>query len=208
MQTVTLLHSRNLILAATAALLAGCAAQPRLPSPPPQTPQQQPQPEQHKPGQAKPLPPRQQPQISQPQQPQHNQESQQAGQGEHAGNVARSPADISSPAVLALLDTADTLAQAGHMGRAASTLQRALNIEPRNPFVYQRLAAVRLVQGRPDQAEALAHKSSSVAPQNPFIQGTNWQLIAKARQTAGNEAGYHKAMRKVKLYRTRAAAYK
>ncbi len=68
----------------------------------------------------------------------------------------RTAAEASSPAVISLLGSADTLANGGHMDAAAATLERALDLEPRNPFIYQRLAAVRLAQGQTDQAEQMA----------------------------------------------------
>lgn len=109
---------------------------------------------------------------------------------------------------MALFGTARTLAQAGHLKRAAATLERALNIEPRNPFVYQRLAGIRLAQGQIAQAKAWAHKSNSLAVGNPFVRADNWVLIAQARRMGGNQAGYHKAMTKVQKYRLQSARYK
>src|SRR5699024_3014427 len=131
---LTLTYSRPALFAAVAmtALLAGCAGT----QPPTRT---QPEPSQP-PGQVTPLPSGQRPQV--------NQQQQQAPGEAEKPLPPSSPKEISSPAVMALLGTADKLARAGHFDRSASTLQRALNIEPRNPFVYQRLAAVRLAQGQ------------------------------------------------------------
>lgn len=101
--------------------------------------------------------------------------------------------EVSSPAVMSLLGSADTLAKAGRMDAAASTLERALNLDPRNPFIYQRLAAVRLAQGQNGQAEQMAKKSNSVSDHNPFVESSNWKLIAEARKQSGNKRGAKKA---------------
>src|SRR5690625_118353 len=75
----------------------------------------------------------------------------------------RSAAEISSPAVMSLLHSADKLAKAEQWDGAASVLERALNLDPRNPFIYQRLAAVYAAQGHYGQAEQMAMKSNSLA---------------------------------------------
>lgn len=192
---MTSLHTRFPVFVAIGVLLAGCATGPRMPIPQPE-PRPEPRPS-DEPGQVTPLPRDRPPEISrQPRRPQPSRP-----------RPPQSPGEISSPAVMALLESADTLARAGHMKRAAAKLERALNIEPRNPFIYQRLAAVRLAQGQLGQAQALAHKSNSLAVGNPSVQADNWVLIAQARRMAGNQAGYRKAMAKVEKFRVRSAAY-
>lgn len=119
----------------------------------------------------------------------------------------RNASEISSPAVMSLLGSADTLAKSGHMDAAASTLERALDLDPRNPFIYQRLAAVRLAQGQNGQAEQMAMKSNSVSNNNPFVEASNWQLIAEARHSAGNTQGASKAKAQAVNYRQSAAQY-
>lgn len=173
----------------TLAVLAGCAAQrtsfpppDRIPEPPP-------------PGTATGLPPSQPPQVSRPPVVAEPPEAM----------PPRTPEEASSPAVMSLLGSADTLARAGHMDRAAASLERALNVEPRNPFIYQRLASVRLAQGQTGQAEALAHKSSSVAVGNPFVRASNWTLIAEARRVAGDTSGAREATARANEYRRQSA---
>lgn len=112
----------------------------------------------------------------------------------------RSAEQVSSPAVRSLLGRADTLARNGNMDLASSTLERALDLEPRNPFIYQRLAAVKLAQDQPGQAEAMARKSNSVGGNNPFVRADNWQLIAEARRAAGDAAGASEAAAQAKNY--------
>ena len=114
----------------------------------------------------------------------------------------RSAQEASSPAVLSLLGRADTLARNGNMDMAAATLERALDLEPRNAFVYQRLASVKLAQGQGGQAEAMARKSNSVAGDNPFVRADNWRLIAEARRVGGDRSGADEAMQRASSYRS------
>src|SRR5699024_4293022 len=130
--------------------LAGCATQAPHRLPPAQEQQQPPAQR----GQVTPLPPRQQPQIVQPTRP--NRQS-------NRPLPPNQPSDISSPAVMSLLRGADKQMQTGDPSRALAIFHRALGIEPLNPFIYQRLAAVRLAQQQYGQVEALASKSNSLA---------------------------------------------
>src|SRR5699024_12705678 len=113
---------------------------------------------------------------------------------------------VSSPAVMTLLQASDKQVRSGNLSRAGAMLQRALGIEPRNPFIYQRLAAVRLAQQQYGQVEALASKSNSLANNNPFIQADNWALIAKARAESGDTAGQRQARARAKQLRLHSAA--
>lgn len=95
----------------------------------------------------------------------------------------------SAPAVLALLDRADQQYAARDLDAAAVSLERALRIEPRNPRLWHRLAAVRLDQGQLDQAMQLAAKSNSLAGYDRSLQLRNWRLIASARYAKGDIDG-------------------
>ena len=95
----------------------------------------------------------------------------------------------SSPAVLALLDRADQQYAARDLDAAAASLERALRIEPRNARLWHRLAAVRLDQGKLDQAIQMAAKSNSLAGYDRGLQARNWRLIASARQAKGDIEG-------------------
>lgn len=119
----------------------------------------------------------------------------------------RSAAEASSSAVMSLLNNADKLAKAGHMDAAAATLERALNLDPRNPFIYQRLAAARAEQGNYGQAEQLAMKSNSLAHGNPFVETKNWKLIAAARRAGGNNQGAQQAKARAVNYQHAASKY-
>lgn len=114
---------------------------------------------------------------------------------------------ISSPAVMSLLGSADTLAKAGHMDASAATLERALDIAPRNPFIYQRLAAVRLAQGQTGQAEQMAMKSNSLSNNNPFVEAGNWRMIAEARRSSGDSQGAGQASARAANFSDAASQY-
>lgn len=109
------------------------------------------------------------------------------------GDYPRSPEAVSGPAVLRLLEQGRAEVAAGRPEQALAALETALNIEPRNPFVWQQLASTHLAQGLPDQAEHKAQRSNSFARGNPWIEAENWRLIATARQARGDLAGARQA---------------
>ena len=109
----------------------------------------------------------------------------------------RNPEAVSGPAVLRLLDRARGELGAGRPEQAIAALETALDIEPRNPFIWQQLASTHLAQHLPEQAENKAQRSNSFARGNPFIQAENWRLIAAARQERGDLAGARLAREKM-----------
>lgn len=109
----------------------------------------------------------------------------------------RSPEEVSGPAVLGLLEQAQSSLAAGRAEQAVASLEVALDIEPRNPFIWQQLAGAYLQQNLPDQAENQAHRSNSFARGNPYIQLGNWRVIAAARQARGDAAGAELARERI-----------
>jgi tetratricopeptide (TPR) repeat protein len=99
-------------------------------------------------------------------------------------------------AVITLLNNAQSLAAAGRMDEAGENLERALRIEPRNPVLWQKLARVRLVQGRYRQAENLAAKSNVFSGRNRYLRAENWRLIGEARSRQGDLQGARSAFEK------------
>lgn len=112
-----------------------------------------------------------------------------AREAPEAPPLPRTAAQASGRAVVALLDQGEQLAAQGDYVHAAAAVERALDVEPRNPFVYHRLAELRLKQGQLDQAQALARKSNSLAGRNNYLRATNWQLIARILGAAGDPVG-------------------
>lgn len=92
-------------------------------------------------------------------------------------------------AVIALLDQAQTDNESGRREAAGSLLERALRIEPRNPWLWLELAQLRLAQGQYAQAITLAGKSNSFAGRDSLVQAANWQVIGQARVALGDTAG-------------------
>lgn len=110
---------------------------------------------------------------------------------------ARSAEEVSGPAVINLLDRARGDLAAGRVEQAVASLETALQIERRNPFVWQQLAAAHLRRHQPEDAEIVAQRSNSFARGNPYIEVENWRLIAAARSARGDRAGAEQAREKV-----------
>ena len=90
------------------------------------------------------------------------------------------------PAVQGLLATANDHLRAGRLEEAASSLERAQRLAPQSATVYQRLAEVRLQQGRTLEAEQLARKGLSYAQGNAQ-QAALWYLVAEAAERQGKQ---------------------
>ncbi|MFV0455038.1 MAG: tetratricopeptide repeat protein [Pseudomonas sp.] len=101
--------------------------------------------------------------------------------------------------VLALLTTAQQQQGGGDLNGAASSLERAQRIAPREPQVLYRLAQVRLAQGDAVQAEQLSRRGLSYASGRPALQASLWELIAQARERQGNSAGAAQARERAKV---------
>jgi hypothetical protein len=101
--------------------------------------------------------------------------------------------------VLALLTTAQQLQGSGDLDGAASSLERAQRIAPREPQVLYRLAEVRLAQGDAAQAEQFARRGLSYASGRPALQASLWNLIAQARERQGDAAGAAQAREQARV---------
>ncbi len=104
-----------------------------------------------------------------------------------------SPPPSQNSAVVSLLEQAQSLSAAGQLDQAGASLERALRIEPRNPLLWQRLAAVRIDQQQYLQAENLAKKSNALAQGYHNLRRENWLLIARARSLNGDDEGSREA---------------
>jgi tetratricopeptide (TPR) repeat protein len=74
---------------------------------------------------------------------------------------------------------------AGQYPQAALALEQALRIEPRNAWLWHKLARVRVQQQRYHQAVQLAAKSNALS-RDRRLQAANWLLIADAYDGAGD----------------------
>lgn len=98
--------------------------------------------------------------------------------------------------VISLVKAARASLRAGRTDQAGASLERALRIEPRNPWVWQGLSALHIVTQQAEQAESEAKKSMSLGKRNPYLDVENWRLIAEARKLRGDKAGAEQALRK------------
>jgi predicted Zn-dependent protease len=127
--------------------------------------------------------------------------------GEAAAIAAVPKSDMSgNKAVIALLDRAQTDNDSGQREAAGASLERALRIEPRNPWLWLQLAQVRLAQGQYEQATTLAGKSNSFAGHQSRVQAANWQVIGQARVAQGDSAGAEQAFKLAKEFAQQAKA--
>ncbi len=99
---------------------------------------------------------------------------------------------FSSP-VESLLNESRRLQGEGDLAGAVASIERALRIEPRNAYLWNRLAHLRMDQGQGQRAEELAAKSTSLAGADSNLKSDNWRLIAKVRRGAGDEHGAARA---------------
>jgi predicted Zn-dependent protease len=99
----------------------------------------------------------------------------------------------SSPVALAFLKDADKYTTAGDSDRAVASLERGLDIEPKNPWLWNRLAAERLKQKMWVKAITLAKKSNAFVSGHHQLQKDNWQIIVEARVALGDVEGAKKA---------------
>jgi tetratricopeptide (TPR) repeat protein len=114
---------------------------------------------------------------------------------ESAAHEQPEPVKSDNRAVIALLDLARTDNEAGRHEAAGASLERALRIEPRNPWLWHELAQLRLTQGQYEQAISLARKSNSFAGQDRRLQALNWRAISDARVAQGDSSGAEQALK-------------
>lgn len=115
----------------------------------------------------------------------------------------RKVAEVSGPAVVSLVKQADQAAREGRPETAIAVLERALRIEPRNAFVWARLAEVRLQAGESQQAAATADRANSLARGNPYLEARNWRTLADARRQQGDTQGAQLARQQAEQARLR-----
>ena len=84
--------------------------------------------------------------------------------------------------VLAMLQKAEDHTQTRKFDLAIATLERALRLEPRNPWIWHRLAVVHLQQKNRPQAAHLASKSNALIGDDHPLRTRNNSIIVKARQ--------------------------
>ncbi|MBI5612862.1 MAG: hypothetical protein HY942_07345 [Gammaproteobacteria bacterium] len=109
--------------------------------------------------------------------------------------LARTPVSRNN-AVVALADAARADVAAEKYPGAASALERALRIEPRNPRLWHELGRIKLHEGDYRQAAGMAARSNTWAGENKMLRAANWRLIGEAKRADGDEAGARAAFGK------------
>lgn len=91
-----------------------------------------------------------------------------------------------SPVVQRLLSTAGDQRRVRNWVGAASSLERALRLEPRNGQLWSRLAQIRFDQQLWKNAIQLAAKSNTLSAGNSNLLRQNWVLIANSYEALGD----------------------
>jgi Flp pilus assembly protein TadD len=85
----------------------------------------------------------------------------------------------------ALVSQAQTQVATKNYPVAASSIERALRIEPDNPLLWIELGKVRFAEGNYVQAENMARKAVSMSVNAPRTQSSAWKLIADSFRARG-----------------------
>ena len=99
------------------------------------------------------------------------------------------PVEPASTITQALVEEATRFEQAGSPGEAAAAIEEAIRVEPRRPELWLQLAALRLQEGLPANAEQNARKALLFVRRGSQEELTAWLLIADARAAQGDVAG-------------------
>ena len=113
--------------------------------------------------------------------------------------VIREP--VLSPASRALVGQAQTQLASRNFAVAASSLERALRIEPDNPLLWIELGKVRQAEGNFVQAENMGRKALSTASNAPKAQASAWSLIAESLRARGKNAQAQEAQARAEQLR-------
>lgn len=97
--------------------------------------------------------------------------------------VSREP--VLGPASRALVSQAQTQLASKNYAVAASSIERALRIEPENPLLWIELGKVRQAEGNYVQAENMGHKAVATSVNAPKAQAAAWRLIAESLRARG-----------------------
>lgn len=97
-----------------------------------------------------------------------------------------------------IMDARDAVA-AGNYEKAASSLERAHSIEPKNAKILYDIAQIRYAQGKYVQSESFASKAASLSSDNTLSKKI-WTLLANSRKALGNQTGAQLAQQKANSF--------
>jgi tetratricopeptide (TPR) repeat protein len=92
---------------------------------------------------------------------------------------------VLSPASRALVSQAEKQVASKNFAVAASSVERALRIEPDNPLLWIELGKVRQAEGSYLQAENMGRKAVAMSVNAPRAQAEAWRLIAESLRARG-----------------------
>lgn len=92
------------------------------------------------------------------------------------------------PASRALVGQAQTQLASKNFAVAASSIERALRIEPGNPLLWIELGKVRQAEGNYVQAENMGRKAVAMSVNAPRARSAAWGLIAESYRARGKNA--------------------
>lgn len=104
------------------------------------------------------------------------------------GTVGSPPSEATSPgeasgssaAVQELVSSSRTSRRSGDYALAQADIERALRIEPRNPYLWLELGEIHLDRDDPEQAAATARKAMSVAGSDRNARSAADKLLKRA----------------------------
>ena len=99
------------------------------------------------------------------------------------------PVEPASTITQALVEEASRFEQAGSPGEAAAVIEEAIRVEPRRAELWLQLAALRLQEGLPANAEQNARKALLFVRRGSQEELTAWLLIADSRAAQGDAQG-------------------
>ena len=102
-------------------------------------------------------------------------------------------APLENPAVALLVAEADSRRETADLDAAGGLLERALRLEPENPRLWQRLAEIRLEQGRYLEAEEMAMRSLGHSARVGEWCRRNWLTLRETRSALGDPAEAERA---------------
>lgn len=99
-----------------------------------------------------------------------------------------------SAASRALVNQAQIQLKSKNYPVAASSIERALRIEPDNPLLWIELGKVRQAEGNYVQAENMGRKAASMSVNSPKANSSAWSLIAESLRARGRNVEAQEAM--------------
>ena len=115
---------------------------------------------------------------------------------------------LQNPAVKALLSDSAKAELRGDYDAAASSLERAMRIQPKDPEVLQAMAEIQLHRQDYQQALSFATRSYEDGARVGEICSRNWRTIGVARSHMGDESGAAQAeLRATQCMNTKPTSY-